>query len=250
MELADLTRDQIDGFLRTLRLAHHTKTTVKSLIRKALNEAVEEGLITVSPAATLRKLARDREAEQAKAERELFDYLWTVGEWKTFLSVCEGSPFKPVFRLLLATGARLGEVMALRWTDVDLEAGTVSITKSRGKHGTGTTKTVKPRRVKIDSATVDMLSELPRTGDLIFTAKPGAATNAFVRLVKASGLPHMRLHDLRHLHATTLLAAGVPVKVVSQRLGHASVSMTLNVYAHVIPGQDEAAADTWASVFA
>lgn len=59
----------------------------------------------------------------------------------------------------------------------------------------------------------------------------------------------MRLHDLRHLHAATWLAAGTPVKVVSQCLGHASVSMTLNVYAHVIPGQDEAAADVMGDAF-
>ncbi len=248
--LADLTREEIDGFLRTLKLAHHTKTTVKSLIKKSLADAVDEGLIATSPAATLKKLPRDRNAERAKAEREMWSYLWSVDEWRLFLKAAERSPFLPVFKLLLATGARLGEVMALHWSDVDLDAGIVSITKSRGSAGIGLTKTGKARRVSIDTATVEMLRGLHRTGELVFPLQPGAATNAFVRLVKESGLRHMRLHDLRHLHATTLLSNGVPVTVVSKRLGHASTRMTLDTYSHVIPGQDEAAADTMAAAFA
>jgi integrase len=88
------------------------------------------------------------------------------------------------------------------------------------------------------------------TRGLIFPLHPRSATNAWVKLVKQAGLRHMKLHGLRHMHATTLLSAGVPVTVVSKRLGHANVSMTLDTYSHVIPGQDEAAADVMGSAFA
>jgi len=71
---------------------------------------------------------------------------------------------------------------------------------------------------------------------------PEIISQAFVRLVEASGLPRVRLHDLRHTHASHLLAAGVNAKVVSERLGHASVSFTLDTYGHVMPGQQADAA--------
>lgn len=71
---------------------------------------------------------------------------------------------------------------------------------------------------------------------------PGAFSNLFAKLVRAGGLPPIRLHDLRHSHATAALAAGVRVKVLSQRIGHADVGVTLTVYAHVMPGDDEEAA--------
>ena len=71
---------------------------------------------------------------------------------------------------------------------------------------------------------------------------PEAFSNLFAKLVRAAGLPPIRLHDLRHSYATAALAAGVPVKVLSQRVGHADVGVTLTVYAHVMPGDDEDAA--------
>jgi integrase len=72
---------------------------------------------------------------------------------------------------------------------------------------------------------------------------PNAVTLAFIRLIRRSGLPHIRLHDLRHTHATLMLKAGVHPKVVSERLGHAGIGITLDIYSHVLPGLQEAAAE-------
>ena len=77
---------------------------------------------------------------------------------------------------------------------------------------------------------------------------PDALSNAFDRAVRRSGLPRIRWHDLRHAHVTLMLLAGVPPHVVSRRLGHATVGFTLDQYAHVLPGQDQDAADTLAAM--
>jgi integrase len=90
--------------------------------------------------------------------------------------------------------------------------------------------------------------------DFVFTRadgsplNPNAVTTAFIKLVRRAGLPHVRLHDLRHTHATLMLKAGVHPKVVSERLGHASVSITLDTYSHMLPGLQEAAAERFDKV--
>lgn len=174
--------------------------------------------------------------------------------------------FYPLARLAAYTGMRRGEVVGLRWQDVDLDAGHVSvrhtITAVDDANGggmkliSGEPKSGKGRRVDLDAETVAVLrsSKAQQAEDrlalggawpahgLVFTREDGAlfhpdrASTVYDRLVKATGLPRLTFHGLRHTHATILLAHNVPVKVVSERLGHATVQITLDTYGHVIPG--------------
>jgi integrase len=177
------------------------------------------------------------------------------------------------------TGMRRGEALALRWRDVNLEADTVSVRRSAGMvrnagEGAdvieGDTKSGKPRVVDLDDdgAAVlrvhrkdrgSMALPLITAGSLVFGDIEGGHRNPehtsrqFVRDVercrKALGedaVPVIRLHDLRHTHATLLLLAREPVHVVSQRLGHASPMVTLTIYAHVMPGSQRETANTFA----
>ncbi|HYB14759.1 MAG TPA: site-specific integrase, partial [Streptosporangiaceae bacterium] len=166
------------------------------------------------------------------------------------------------------TGARRGELLYLRWRAVDLDAAEVSFGGStavvRGRRVEGTTKGGRSRVVSIDSETVEILrahqsqqaEERQAAGSartdndgLVFTTKwgeplyPDTVTALMAKLIStynksvgvdAEALPHARLHDLRHLHATTLLLARVPVHVVAARLGHADPAVTLRVYSHVL----------------
>jgi integrase len=177
---------------------------------------------------------------------------------------------------------RRGEALGLRWRDIDLKAGTITVRRSAGivrnaGEGAevieGSTKTARPRLIDIDPGTVALLESwkrargslslvLARDGALVFGdqnghhRQPEHLSRTWGQTVARAteylgthgdGLPPARLHDLRHCHATVLLLAGVPVHVVSQRLGHASPVVTMTVYAHVLPGSQREAANLFAS---
>jgi integrase len=173
------------------------------------------------------------------------------------------------------TGARRGELCALRWSDVDLKAQTLLISRALVE-GRGSellekdTKSHASRRISLDGGTS---AELERHQErcqeraracavslsdtaFVFSDDPGGArplvpnevTKRFIRVRKAVGLDFVRLHDLRHFTATRLLAEGVPVRTVSGRLGHSNAATTLGVYAHFVAESDRDAAKTIGSV--
>jgi len=169
------------------------------------------------------------------------------------------------FLLAATTGARRGELLALRWRDVDLEEGSIAFQRSlvEGPNGPvlAPTKTRRSHRVALDESSIAALNSAWDRGvglDLrsvhgdrfVFSHQvdgsapwlPNWVTKAFIRCRCEAGLSHFRLHDLRHFMATEMLDGGVPIAVVSNRLAHARASTTLNVYAHAIPGGDRAAA--------
>jgi integrase len=171
---------------------------------------------------------------------------------------------------------RRGEVLGLQWPDVDLGRARVAVRRSLVTVGhqvvVSEPKTAKGRRsVALDPATVaglkawrkhqaaERLSWGPAWTDsgLVFTREDGRplhpptpreVTRSFTRNVLAADLPIIRLHDLRHTHATLALAAGVHPKVVQERLGHANIAITLDTYSHAVPALEEQAAYTVAAL--
>ncbi|MGH2788821.1 MAG: tyrosine-type recombinase/integrase [Actinomycetota bacterium] len=174
-------------------------------------------------------------------------------------------PLLHLFLILAATtGARRGQLLALKWADVDFEHASLSFQRAwvEGPHGPvlAPTKTRRSHRVALDAYTQHLLEEqwdrisAVAIGDLgvafVFSHEPVGerpwnpnwVTKQFIRNRRAAGIEHFRLHDLRHFMATQMLGSGVAVPVVSARLAHARASTTLNVYAHAIPGADVEAA--------
>jgi integrase len=165
------------------------------------------------------------------------------------------------------TGMRCSELLGLRWTDIDLDAGTLSI--NRGLVAVGYDlhesrgKTRNSRRIDLDPTTVRVLTawrswqqaEREAVGasppDHLFTdasgeqVHPHSISQTFERIAARVDVPLIRLHDLRHTHATLLIKEGVPVKVVSERLGHAKAAFTIETYQHVLPGMQADAARTF-----
>lgn len=194
--------------------------------------------------------------------------VWSADELRQFSKSVASHRWAAVWALLATTGMRRGEILGLRWTDVDLDARTVTIRSTRIRYkstiATSTPKTARGNRtIAIGPAIASTLRGWKRqqTAERLLTGEawadrdglvvtnvdgsapnPEAFSNLFVDLANRAGLPPIRLHDLRHSYATAALATGVPVKVVSQRVGHADVGVTLKVYAHVMPGDDEDAA--------
>ncbi len=251
-------------------LAMSTVRKIHVVVGKALADAVRKDITSRN----VSRLATPPAASASKAPEMKY---WTPAQLRTFLAGIEGHHHYPVIRTAAMTGLRRGELCGLRWVDVDLDAGTVSVRHTVisvcGKPVHGDVKTSRSRRVvDIDPTTVAVLRAWRRTQleqrmlvgagwtetGLVFTMPsgegwhPNSISQAFDRLVspvrKATREeldrrpPRVRFHDLRHTHATQLLAAGVNIKVVSERLGHASVAFTLDTYAHVMPGQQADAA--------
>lgn len=175
------------------------------------------------------------------------------------------------------SGARRGELLALRWTDLDLDLGTLTISRSVIESSSGVvltkdTKTHASRMIALDADTLDALVLHRKRAEeraaacgvsldrdaLVFSSEPDGSrpwtpsvvTRRFMRLRDGGGFKGLRLHDLRHFAATRLLAAGVPVRTVSGRLGHSNAATTLGVYAHFVEESDRDAAVTLGSLLA
>ena len=225
---------------------------------KALNDAVRRQIIYRNPCQAVtppRVTARELRPPDAEAVHSL-------------LKVARDTEYYWALHTALYTGLRRGELLALRWSDVDLEMATVSVNRTiyRAKGGLSVfaePKTPKGRRlVSLTPSSVLLLQALQErqgvdgliqgykvNGDSpIFRycdgspILPRAFSGAFRKIMHRAGLEGYRLHDTRHAHATLMLRQGVHPKVVSERLGHARISITLDTYSHVTPGLQEAAA--------
>ena len=190
----------------------------------------------------------------------------SVDECRRFLAVARASRWFELFALALTTGMRPSEYLALKWSDVDWQRGVVSVCRTIQIVGADwrfdDTKRKRSRRVvKLPSFVLEAVANMQNgqvpakegepqaEHDLIFRSEAGAPLRQhrikreFRKLLKAAGIRPVRLYDLRHTAATLAMTAGVSVKVISEQLGHASISFTLERYSHVLPSiQDEAAA--------
>ena len=259
---ADLLRDGATGHggrTQTGRgLAPKTVRNIGGTLYKALGDAVRLGIIPSNPAANVEPPRWDRPEMQ----------VWNLEQVARFLSVEQNEPHDALWRLILVCGLRRGEVLGLRWSDVDLVDAVVTIRQTRtvaaGRVITETPKTRKGRRtVAIDPGTVDALARLKDAQeaarstlggwptDLVAVTvigrpiDPKALTRRFQDVARAAGLPVIRLHDGRHTAISEMLRQGVPVHVVAARVGHARPSTTIDLYAHALPQSDRAAADVF-----
>ena len=248
-------------------LSAKTVINIHQVLSSALKQAVKWKLIRQNPAtADTVDLPK-----YSKPEMKVF----TPAQAARFMEAAIYSPHKTLFSLLLSSGMRPGEALGLKWGDVDMKKGRVHVQRALSKTSTGWAlrepKTPQSRRsIPLPPTVMGDLKEhraaqvetrLKVAGyadhDLIFSDEKGEYLNPreiyrrhFRPLLRDAGLPDIRLYDLRHTCATLLLAAGENPKVVSERLGHASVTLTLDTYSHVLPDmQDRATARLEAILF-
>lgn len=189
-------------------------------------------------------------------------------EIRTLLEAAKSTPYYPLFYMALFTGMRRSELLALRWYDIDLALCQVSVSRtlhvlSKGNVVIRPTKTAKSRRlVALSPSTTLVLQDhrekqealrilsgtTLKDEDYVFSQPdgkpllPNTVTHNWIKLARRTGLNGIRLHDARHTHASLMLKQGVHPKIVQERLGHASIQVTLDTYSHVAPGLQEAAA--------
>lgn len=228
------------------------------VIHQALKQAVKEGLVIRNVAEATSPPTVVNKKMQPLTEEQLI----------TFLEHVKDGPLFSAYLLAATTGLRRGELLGLCWDCVDLEKGTIMVKRQLLTHGSKlshveSTKSKKGRRVI--TLTDDDVRELKKhrarqakeklimgvayqDNDLVFCKPDGTYINpkwftkGFQRQLIEAGLPKVRLHDMRHTSASILLARGVHPKVVQERLGHSSIAITLDLYSHMVPGLDEAAA--------
>jgi integrase len=264
IKLNKLTAAHLDRVYRSLSaggLAPASVRMVHAVMSSALGQAVRWGWIgsNVADRATPPPV---RQARAAPPEPEDVIRLIEAAKRSRYPDL------GVFFHLAAITGARRGELIALRWSDVDLVGAQVLIDTAVIQLGRVViekdTKTHQARRVAIDAATVDLLAAhktameqraelcglILGEGAFVFSDEPAAlapwkpdrVTLAFGRFCKQERVTGVRLHDLRHFAATRLLSSGIDVRTVSGRLGHANASTTLGVYAHFLQSADQAAA--------
>jgi integrase len=242
-----------DGRHDTKPLATGTVRRVHAVLHRALAQAMRWDWIWTNPAATAHRPGTEPTEMRPPTPAQVAQLL------------AHAANTRPLFHLFLVlaatTGARRGELLALRWLDIDLDHGSIAIQRAliEGPHGPvlAPTKTRRPHHIDLDHGTQALLqarrTQLDQaTEDMfLFTNDPAGArpwrpnwvTKHFIATRSAADAGHFRLHDLRHFMATQMLNHHVPLPVVAGRLAHARASTTLNVYAHAVPNGDRHAAN-------
>jgi integrase len=247
-------------------LSSRTRRQIHAVLRSALTRAVEQQLIARNPAEVFRR-------RLPKVERREMGTL-TAEQCRQLLEAIRHQRLYWPVLIALATGMRRGEILALRWRNVDLDAGSIRVVESLEQTKSGLRfkppKTDHSRVVKLSAAVIEELHRLKRkqaeellrlgarqTGDTLVCGRadgeplqPRSLTHEFAVLMRRiKDLPRVRFHDLRHSHATQLLLAGVHPKIAQERLGHSTITTTLDLYSHVTETMQEQAAAKLDSVF-
>jgi integrase len=259
--------DKLAGGRSTTTVRHHAM-----MLHRVLEHAVKWQLLPRNPA----------DAATPPGTRYVEMHTLDGEQTAAFLEAAKETPYFTEFHVALFTGMRRSEIMALRWQDVDLLMAEISVSRSMHQmnkprrvifRGTKTDKSA--RKVAMAPETCDVLRHhlandmalcarlgLPFTNDRLLFCEydpkallwnplsPDRVSRAWDRLIRDLKLPHVRFHDARHTHASLLLKADVHPKVVQERLGHANVQTTLNIYSHVAPGMQRRAAEAFGAMVA
>ena len=240
------------GGLSARTVHHHHR-----ILSAALKQAVRWRMIAINPAEAVTPPKPEETEIEILNDKELV----------TLLRAAHGTRSYPAILLAATTGMRRGEVLAVRWRDIDIDAGVLTVNQAVEETKAGlrvkTPKTKRSRRnITLPALTVEALRRhrvrqledrlqlgLGRDHDgLVFTdlegglVRPPNLTKEFGRIVKRTDIRRVTFHGLRHTHITNLLADGVNAKVVSERAGHSNVAITLQLYGHVIPNMQADAA--------
>ena len=251
--LTEGRRHRVSGLSRRSVQYHYR------ILSKALDDAIKLGLIVVNPCKAVsppRPVHKDVPALDAD---DLYRLLGAIRDSSYYL----------FYHTLLFTGLRRGELLALQWQDLDLDLACIYVAHTLHKLDDGSIIIKEPktsrgrrhvdlppslamllRQYKVErEAEHTIMGKALTEDDFVFShmdgtpLNPNTVSHTFTKMVARAGLPHLRLHDLRHIHATMLLKAGIHPRIVQERLGHSSIATTLDIYSHTVPGLQKAAAE-------
>lgn len=268
IKLAKLTPADVQRLYANRRESGLSSTTVHhmhSVLHGALDHAVKWGLVMRNVTDAVDPPRRQNPEMQT----------WSAGDAAKFLAAARGDELEAFWYLALTTGMRRGEMLGLRWSDIDFERSALSVRRSLSRGATSRLEAGEPktaagrRRIALPANTLDKLKK-HRTKqkaiwlavgegyadrELVFATvngtpiHPNTLARAFTKLIAKAGVSKIRFHDLRHTSATLLLASGEHPKVVQERLGHSSITETLDRYSHVSADMQQRAAEHFDTIF-
>lgn len=264
--LGRLNGTNIQKFINVMHDKGYSPSTIKrayNIISSSLDYAVNHNLILKNVAKT---------ATLPKADKQEMQ-VWNEEEVTHFLKVAKEDPNYILFSLALQTGMRQGEILGLRWKDIDIENKTLTIKQVLSHDGkellSGAKTNAGNRAISLSDSIISDLkkhrskilqeklvqgkyyidNDLVNCTSLGTPLNPSNVRRTFNRLIKKADISQIRFHDLRHTHATLLLSKGVHVKVISERLGHSNIKITLETYSHVLPTMQQEAANKLNELF-
>jgi integrase len=262
VKVSSLTPNILQKFINDLMDSHLAPSSVRkiyAILNNALSKAEKWGMIPKNVASLIEK------PKLIKTEMKV----WDKEEVNRFLDVAKEDRLHIAFLLAITTGMRQGEILGLKWEDIDFKEGTLSIKRILSHNGKellseGKTKS-SIRTIYLDNVTIEALKHHRtmilqeklvsgqdyRDHNLIICTTKGTSVNPrnlsrkWKELIKMSGIEEIRFHDLRHSHATLMMEQGVNPKVVAERLGHSDVRLTMNIYTHVLPSLQKQVAENF-----
>lgn len=256
IKLKEFNQLQAQTFINEVSKNYKDIKGLRIYAKTVLNYVKDLGIISVNPLDKVKLPNRNKKEIKVKKRN-----YYTPEELKNFLDIakedCSLQDYT-FFRLLSHTGMRLGEAIALEWSDVNFKTNYITINKSLSKSKTGkpiisSTKNGHERKIKIDQDTMDNLKELKkvnkthvfeRSGKMVSSSYPLKKLN---QIIEKHGLYKITVHGLRHTHATILLRMGKSIKYIQDRLGHLDSSITLNTYSHTLLDEKEETPDEFSS---
>lgn len=250
-DVAEINKKDIQAYIygQSEFLKHETVVNITKVLSQSFNYAIDNGYIEISPFNKI-KIPKDKGTKEIK--------VFTIKEVEKILSAKGYTQQKKnIVNTSYRTGARIGEILALKWEDINTEQGFLTIRRTLSGYRNGAPEICEPktkgsrRRISLDKNSIEMFCDIHRNGEYVFCKKDGTILSrqcvyqAFKRMCKARNVQYHSFHSLRHTHASVLLAAGVHPKIVQERLGHSKISTTMDTYSHLLPGMQQVAVDVF-----
>jgi len=247
--MTEIGYQNIEDLLNSLNFSDSRIKSIRTLLSHCFKQALRQKWIAASPMAAVQLKSKGKSKPRIR--------YWDSEQTKKFLKAITRARYKEFYELALHTGCRRGELLGLKWENVDFKSNTLKIAHSwNGDYGLTSTKTGVERSIKLRDDEMKILSDIFFEGLVWVFQRPDkekpyavqSIVREFTNLCDTAGVPRIGLHGLRHTHATLLLASGSKVEVVSKRLGHSKTAITMDTYRHVMPAEDEELADTLGSL--
>lgn len=245
----DITRKEIQTYIieQSKELKQETVINITKILSQSFKYAIEEGYILDSPYKNI-KIPKDKYINELNVFRkDDIDKIISVNGYSM--------QKKNIVNLAYRTGMRIGEILTLKWEDIDFEQKFLTVRRTLSCYNDSEPEICEPktkesrRRIDLDKTTLEILDNMERRSEFVFCRKDGKIfsrqyiTKSFRKMCESANVKYHSFHSLRHTHASILLANGVHPKIVQERLGHSKISTTMDIYSHLIPGMQAAAVD-------